>query len=49
MFQTIANELSKTTKKKKEKEHLRLVISSIRVGAVSSVLEGLTIVLLGSF
>ena len=42
--------LNKTTKKKqKKKEHLRLVISSIRVGAVSSVLEQLTVVLLVSF
>ena len=36
-------------KRKKERGHLRLVISSIRVGAVSSVLELLTVALLVSF
>ena len=46
-FQKIAMELSKQPKKAatKKKEHLRLVISS-KVGAVSSVLEQLTVVLL---
>ena len=40
-------ELSKQPKKKeKEKEHLRSVISSVGVGAVSGVLERLTVVLL---
>ena len=34
---------------KKKKEHLRLVIGSFRVGAVSSVLERLTVVSLVSF
>ena len=47
-FQTIATELYKQLKRKK-KEQLRLVISSIRVDVVSSVLEQLTIVLLVSF
>ena len=35
--------------KKKKKEHLISVISSIRVGTVSSVLERLTVALLVSF
>ena len=48
LFQAIVTELSKQPKKKKEKEreHLRSVISSVGVGAVSSVLERLTDVLL---
>ena len=36
-------------KNKTKKEHLRLIVSSIRVGVFSSVLEQLTIVLLVSF
>ena len=36
-------------RKQTKKEHLRLVISSIRVGVVSSVLEQMTFVLLVSF
>ena len=36
-------------KKNKKKEHLISVISSIRVGTVSSVLERLTVALLVSF
>ena len=49
VFQTIAIELYKQLKNKNKKEHLRLVISSISVGVVSSALEQLIIVLLVSF
>ena len=48
MFQAIVIELYKQQKKTK-KEHLRLVISSIRVSLISSVLEQLTVVLASVF
>ena len=41
--------LNYLSNQKKKKRHLRLVISPIRLGAVSSVLEQLTVVLLVSF
>ena len=48
--ETIAIELYKQPKKAKtKKDHVVLVISSFRVGVVSSVLEQLTVVLLVSF
>ena len=47
-FQAIATELYKQQRKTK-KEHLRLVISSIRVGVASGVLEQLTTVFLEPF
>ena len=47
-FQTIATELYEQQRKTK-KVHLRLVISPIRVGVASSVLEQLTTILLESF
>ena len=51
-FQIIGIQLSKQTNKQanqqtsNKKEHLRLVINSIRVGVVSSLLEQLTFVLI---
>ena len=47
--QIIAIELYKQPKKNLKKEHLRLVISSIRLSVVSSVPEQMTAVLLVSF
>ena len=49
-FQAIDIELSKQPKKKTtKKEHLRFVISFIRVSAISNGLEQLAVVLLVSF
>ena len=48
-FKTIAKELYQHLRPKRKKEHLRLVMSSIRVGVVSSVVEQLTIISLVPF
>ena len=42
-------QLNYLNNQRQDKEHVRLVISSLRVGAVSSVLERWTVVLLVSF
>ena len=42
-------QLTYLNNQKNKKEHLRLITSSIRVSAVSSILEQLTVVLLVSF